>query len=390
MAVLSTYGSTIFKFDRSGKKWKELGSGVVYFSVKEDRLVISVNKLAFIVQGGVRQKGPKAVVMRVRDDSTIKGETIILAVRFERERDTRNLFTLLASTPWIRPRSRSRKHQRRRAPPPFFLSMGIREQENIRALVSNAEPKYIEDGTIQRQLTTIYKLTAAQIEEAIDFFQPWLRRSTSTGAGKRQGHYRTASLSLGTRTESSLPSIQTSKHVKRRQNMLTPAGSTRPAGSMAALAPSHIDKHLEIEPAETPVEVESKKPPPEVTVRKIRADANEAKVSHEQPKRQLTPRKSNSKREDIGLPAGNSRAKPKGTSTLKKVDSGDAEKTPSLRHSEQHGSTPPTSSARSNSLHKGVCPLTKQNLMLHNRMVPQLKRDTHEKVTVWLKEFERE
>jgi len=336
------------------------------------------------------------VVMRVRDDSPTKGETIILAVRFERERDTRNLFTLLASTPWIRPRPRSGKHQRRRAPPPFFMSMGIREQENIRALVSNAERKYVEDGTIQRQLTTIYKMTPVQIEEAIHFFQPWLRRSKPTGAGKRQGHYRSASLSLGTRTESSLPSIsiRTSKHVNMRlpPNYNGPAGSTRPVGSMAALAPSNMANHTELEKAGNPVEVESKETPPEVTVRKIQQDSNGAKAPYEQPPQQITPMRSNVRRENIpnvGFPIGNSRAKPNGKATLK-IDPGDTENTPSFRQSEQRGSTPPTSSARSSSLRRGVCPLTKHNLMLHNRMVPQLKRDTHEKVTVWLKEFDRE
>merc|ERR1719173_65582 len=135
MNTLQTYGATVFKFDRAGKKWQELGSGVVSFTLKEDRLVISVNALTFFVQGGVHQKGPKAVVMRVRDDSSTKGksENIILAVRFERERDARNLFTLLASTQWIRPR---RGRHRRRSTPTFFMAMGKREQENIRALVA--------------------------------------------------------------------------------------------------------------------------------------------------------------------------------------------------------------------------------------------------------------
>merc|ERR1719433_936252 len=143
-----------------------------------------------------------------------KGEAIILAVRFERERDSRSLFSMLSNTPWIRPQrgggrktKQPRNKSRRRPPPPWFLAMGTREQENVRALVSNAQIEYLEDGTIQRQLATIYKLTPQQIDEAIDFFQPWLKLGNAAGGGSR-------SFSIGTRTDvSSLPSIHTSKIV---------------------------------------------------------------------------------------------------------------------------------------------------------------------------------
>jgi len=391
MSSLSTYGSTVFKFDRAGKKWKELGSGFVSFTLKDDRLVISVNSLTFYVQGGVRQKGPKAVVMRVRDDSLSKGDNIILAVRFERERDARNLFTLLASTQWIRPRHRGRKH-RRREPPAFFMSMGTREQENIRALVSNAEKEYIEDHTIQRQLAVIYKMTPLQIEEAINFFQPWLRRGTTPG-GKRGAHPRAPSLSV-TRTESSLPSIRTSKLTKARKSpsFPTPAGSNRPGGSLRAHAPSNIiAPQLELGAgASGQIEVEGKQNKAEIAASpELHLESNEAK---EEPK-QRAPKNSSPTKEEIPLEnnlaphAGNVKGKSNAT---KRIDHPEAdERTSSMRRYEY--STPPTSSpGRSVSANRGVCQLTMQNLMLHNKMVPQLKRDTHEKVTLWLKEFQRE
>merc|ERR1719229_824883 len=91
--TLTTYGSTVFKFNRSEKKWKEKGSGDVTFSLKlkntgaeMDQLIVSVGKLSFIVQGGVRPKGSKAIVMRGKEVRDVSGgEAIILAVRFERE-----------------------------------------------------------------------------------------------------------------------------------------------------------------------------------------------------------------------------------------------------------------------------------------------------------------
>jgi len=390
MNTLQTYGATVFKFDRSGKKWQELGSGVVSFTLKEDRLVISVNALTFFVQGGVRQKGPKAVVMRVRDDSSTKGksENIILAVRFERERDARNLFHLLASTQWIRPRSRGRKPQRRRPPPAFFMSMGTREQENIRALVSNAELRYIEDHTIQRQLKAIYKMTPSQIEEAINFFQPWLRHK-NTGVYKKTNHNRAPSLSLGTRTDSSLPSIRAKGRVPAKYT--TPAGSTRPAESLRAHAPSNIERGV-VAKAPLEVEAEAKQDKPEDTGEQLHLESNEAK---ERPS-PLVPKSSTPRQEEMPLdknlapPEGNiRRGKPKES---KRVDGEAEERTSSLKLNEQPTlSTPPTSSpGRSSSANKVVSPLTTQNLMLHNKMVPQLKRDTHEKVTLWLKEFEKE
>jgi len=394
MNTLQTYGATVFKFDRSGKKWKELGSGVVSFTLKDDRLVISVNALIFFVQGGVRQKGPKAVVMRVRDNSSTKGksENIILAVRFERERDARNLFTLLACTQWIRPRTHGRKPARRRAPPAFFMSMGTREQENIRALVSNAELRYIEDHTIQRQLAAIYKMTPSQIEESINFFQPWLRHSSAT-AGKRGSHPRAPSLSLGTRTDSSLPSFRTAgtKHVKGRipQNYTTPTGSTRPAESLRAHAPSNIAPGVV---ALGPLEAEGKQDKPENTGKRVVPGTNEEKELHAQ----LTPKNSSPKQkkinvdQKIGPPAGNlKRGKPKGANRIEPAEAD--ERTSSLKQCEPTRSTPPKpSSGLSSSANRVVSPMTTHNLMLHNKMVPQLKRDTHEKVTLWLKEFEKE
>jgi len=203
MAALTTAGSTVFKFIRSEKTWRETGSGNVTFSVQTKRLMVSVDDLVYVVQGGVRRKGSKAVVMRVKEDSSkskkATPESMIIAVRFECLKDTQHVLSLLKLTPWIRPRPR--KKQPRGPPPAFFLAMSTRERENVRALISKAKQKYIEDGTIQRQLTVVYKMTIEQIEEAIDFFHPWLSAADS----RRRSHYREHSFS---RTDnSSLPSI---------------------------------------------------------------------------------------------------------------------------------------------------------------------------------------
>merc|ERR1719410_584070 len=143
---------------------------------------------------------------------------------------------MLSNTPWIRPQrgskrpSKPRTKSRRRfnkPPPPWFMATGTREQENIRALVSNAQIAYLEDGTIQRQLATIYKLTPQQIDEAIDFFQPWLKLGNAAGGGSR-------SFSIGTRTDvSSLPSIHTGKldykPMAPLQRVRSPKGPTQPS-----------------------------------------------------------------------------------------------------------------------------------------------------------------
>jgi len=208
MAALTTAGSTVFQFVRSEKRWKQRGSGNVTFSLQTDRLLVSVGDLTYVVKdSGVKAKGSKAIVMRVREDSSksnkTKSEWMIIAVRFEREEDSQHVLTLLKLTPWFRPRKRKKQSRRRR--PAFLLTMSTRQRENVRALISNAKPRFLEEGIIQKQLATVYNMSQEQIDEAIDFFHPWLTAS----ATRRSSHQRKSTLSM-----TSLPSRVTDSSAK--------------------------------------------------------------------------------------------------------------------------------------------------------------------------------
>lgn len=376
MATLTTYGSTVFKFNRSEKKWKEKGSGDVTFSLKGDQLIVSVGKLSFIVQGGVRPKGSKAIVMRgkeMRQENS--GDAIILAVRFERERDSRNLFTMLSCTPWIRPqRSRTgrSKGQRRstgskRPPPAWFLGMGTREQENVRALVSNAQVAYLEDGTIQRQLGTVYKLTPSQIEDAIDYFQPWLRLSKEP-----RNHYRVSSFSIGTRTDvSSLPSIHTAKLLPNAA-YASPSTPARPGANLQApVAPMRVrsPKVHDDKKANQPAYPEYPKPAPD------------------SPKKEAVPAGAARSPNNMKSPTGQYPPSPKsGNKPAVKPSTPPKPASPDQNNSGYSDPKPRTKPGSGLPIiDERTAPLTTQNLMLHNKIHQPIKGDFRTNVSSWLR-----
>jgi len=372
--TLTTYGSTVFKFNRSEKKWKEKGSGDVTFSLKlkatgaeVDQLIVSVGKLSFVVQGGVRPKGSKAIVMRGKEVRDVQGEAIILAVRFEHERDSRNLFQMLANTPWIRPQRsakkpsrpsrgksrRSGKNGKTRNPPAWFLNMGTREQENIRALVSNAQIAYLEDGTIQRQLATIYKLTSQQIDEAIDFFQPWVKLGSAAGGGNR-------SFSIGTRTDvSSLPSIHTGKlDYKNSSRPIAPLQRVRsPKGPLNA-AP--LGSYPKAGP-DPPPEQKKDDPPGPKSPPSPGAKKRSAENTNQQPAANNLP--DSPPQADRRPPGGGYEAK-----------SGYESNARSSRKS-----------SRLPIIDEKTAPLTTQNMLLHNKMLIPIKGDFRASVSSWLR-----
>jgi len=369
--TLTTYGSTVFKFNRSEKKWKEKGSGDVTFSLKlkatgaeMDQLIVSVGKLSFVVQGGVRPKGSKAIVMRGKEVRDVQGEAIILAVRFEHERDSRNLFQMLANTPWIRPQRSAKKPSRpsrgrskrsgkngKRNPPNWFLSLGTREQENIRALVSNAQIAYLEDGTIQRQLATIYKLTSQQIDEAIDFFQPWVKLGSAAGGGNR-------SFSIGTRTDvSSLPSIHTGKlDYKSSTRPIAPLQRVRsPKGPLNA-AP--LGSYPKAGPDPPPEQKKDEPPGPKNPPSPGGAKKRSAENTNQQP-------------------------------AALQPDSPPQARRPPGGYEAQQGYESNARNSRKGSrlpiIDEKTAPLTAQNLLLHNKMLIPIKGDFRASVSSWLR-----
>lgn len=381
---LTTYGSTVFKFNRSEKKWKEKGSGDVVFSLKLksrgadiDQLIVSVGKLSFVVQGGVRPKGSKAIVMRGKEiraqdypRELQSGDAIILAVRFEQERDSRNLFQMLTNTPWIRPQRghgggrrerHSKQHKSKRSakggppwgrperpPPKWFMAKGTREQECIRALASTSQVSYLEDGTIQRQLATIYKLTGQQIDEAIDFFQPWLKLGGNVGGGSR-------SFSIGTRTDvSSLPSVHTAK----------------------------LDYN---KPAVTPLQRAVRSPTGQAQLPHWRQDKNAGPppyYPHDQSDymREINPHPPDESKDNP--PANNTSnakaggaARPAGNGGRGDYESNSRQNRPS-----------PAKPGGGRSDPKNLVPLSTQNLLVYTKMLPSSKMDFRGRVTMWLRE----
>jgi len=376
MATLTTYGSTVFKFNRSEKKWKEKGSGDVTFSLKGDQLVVSVGKLSFIVQGGVRPKGSKAIVMRGKEmRQETSGDAIILAVRFERERDSRNLFTMLSCTPWIRPhRSRTNRSKgsrrntpSKRPPPPWFLAMGTREQENVRALVSNAQVAYLEDGTIQRQLGTVYKLTPSQIEDAIDYFQPWLRLSKEP-----RNHYRVSSFSIGTRTDvSSLPSIHTAKLLPNAA-YASPSTPARPGANLQApVAP------LRVRSPKVPDDKKANQTYPEYPKPAPDSPKKEAVVPAGAPR---SPKKAQNGQHPPSPKSGNKAPDQKAVKPSTPPKPASPDQPPS-------GYSDPKTGPRSGLpiIDERTAPLTTQNLMLHNKIHQPIKGDFRTNVSSWLR-----
>lgn len=159
--------ATIFMFNPVEKKWRQKAIGDVTFSLNFKDLLISTGKLSFLViKGSVRSKGRGSVVMRVYESSQDKGARI-LACRFERARDVQKLFALLAGIQKI---PSGPQWLKRRTPPTWSFPMKKSEQRKVEALVSKANPKYIKDGIIQRELVRLYKMTSAQVKEVMEYY----------------------------------------------------------------------------------------------------------------------------------------------------------------------------------------------------------------------------
>lgn len=349
--------------------------------------------MVYVVQGGVKRKGSKAVVMRVKKDSSKskKPESMIIAVRFERPKDTQHVLSLLKLAPWIR--SRPRKKQPRGPPPKFFLSMSTRERENVKALISKAKARYIEDGTIQRQLISIYKMTQEQIDEAIDYFHPWL----SAAEIRRKSHYREPSFS---RTNSSLPSVEygvplapKGSPARQGRTTLQPFLSNKSSQLLGVGAhqathskPASTLVHSEVATAGAGVaipNISSRRPEGESSPLKLVTNKSEkhrrntlekfdviGKVQEDDDNRKS--RLENSAEDDAK----------NGDVVLNPGTHPDGEKTPSPR---KESSLPANRSPKQISVPKAISRLTADNLILHNKLLKPSKGDFKRTVTMWLK-----
>merc|ERR1719233_357619 len=347
--------------------------------------------------------GKKAVVMRVKEDSTkckkVKPETIIIAIRFARLMDSKHVFSLLKLTPYIRPRRRTKPV--RGPPPAFFLAMSTRERENVRALISRAKPKYIEDGTIQRQLTVVYKMTIEQIEEAIDFFHPWLSAADS----RRRSHYREHSFS---RTDnSSLPSIGCAD--------LAPLGRKSSPRRVSALRAFPSNKSSQLLGPGVPQATHSR--PGSTLIYSEVATAGLANLGthvHRRSEADISPFKldtnKNEKHRRNTLEITDRAAKPSvedfvgkitdannKISKWEKTSEEEAKNTGNDRSLENHSdgkesplgkkqnSSPNSYSKKQSPVTKPISPLTEDNLILHNRLLKPSKGDFKRLVSNWLK-----
>jgi len=190
MPILTLSDSTVFKFNRASQKWEEEASGNITFSAygNGQAVVVSIGILSFSVQGEIKPKTSKAVVMEVtRKDTLIQPKALlILAIRFERERDVKKLFAMLKS---INMKGRP-YNSLGITPPPQFLALGNSEQINMRNLVLNLDPNYLRNGTVQRKLAADYNMTPEQFSQAIKFFQHWfLKRNNLPSPHRRSPRY---------------------------------------------------------------------------------------------------------------------------------------------------------------------------------------------------------
>jgi len=175
MDVVTLTGATIFKFHRAEKKWKEKGHGNVTFFLKGDELMVGVGKQSFFVKGGLRPKGPNAIVMRVWGiEANSEEPDMILAVRFGKERDSKRLAKLsekMLEKQKLKPRKL--RWPLKPQPPPWFSVLEKSKRNSIQSLIRNANPKILKDGVIHMQLVKMYELSPTQIEQLFDFFHPW-------------------------------------------------------------------------------------------------------------------------------------------------------------------------------------------------------------------------
>lgn len=169
--------ATIYKFNRSNRRWKEKGYGIVsFFQNTDDLLLITLGKESFLVSGSIRPKGPNAFVMPVRRrKSSWDKQDTILAVRFGRARDSKRLSELLSDQIVDIHQLRISKtySKSRKQPPPWFSCLGSHQKISLRSFIRNSSKRSLNDGSLTRELAKLYRLFPWQVEEAIDFFCHW-------------------------------------------------------------------------------------------------------------------------------------------------------------------------------------------------------------------------
>jgi len=197
MDVVTLTGATIFKFRRSEKKWKEKGHGNVTFLLKGARLMVGAGKQSFLVKGGLRPKGPNAIVMRVWGlDANSEEPNMILAVRFGKERDSKRL-TKLSDKMLEKQKEKTRTSRKsgKAQPPLWFSTLEKSKRISIQNLISNANPKYLKD-VIHMQLVNMYELSPTQIEQLFDFFHPWRDMSNMQNTNNIEGNEEGSAITL--------------------------------------------------------------------------------------------------------------------------------------------------------------------------------------------------
>jgi len=175
MDVVNLTNTTIFKFYSKDKKWTEKGHGDITFSLKGDELMVGIGKQSFFVKGELRRKGPNVFVIRVCGIEASSDERdMILAVKFGKQREAKLLFAMLPDKMLDKKLLKlSRMSQKSVTPiPTWFASLEGSKRKSIHNHIKNANPKYLNDGSLHMQLVKIYGLSQRQIEEVIDIFRP--------------------------------------------------------------------------------------------------------------------------------------------------------------------------------------------------------------------------
>lgn len=204
--------TTIFKFNRSARKWREKGHGSITFLLRGDDLMIVLGKQCFFVNDGIRPKGPNSFVVRVwRKGASTDSPDMILAIRFARERDPQRLAALLPDQILDQHQFKISKkpHKPRKQPPPWLSSLGRRNKHSMQSFIQNARIKDLKNGRVHGQLAKMYRLSPWQVEEAIDFFYNMHRM-----VRKRDIYSQLPSLSLEN-SESSLPGVSPHNNTRR-------------------------------------------------------------------------------------------------------------------------------------------------------------------------------
>jgi len=165
--------STMYRFNRSEKRWEEKSTGNVTFSLNNYEARLSTGKASYLIQGEIKPKNNNSIVMGVmKENAPREPHLIILAVRFSNEGDIQRLFSLLGSDRKSVDRSSVAADQTTNLPsaPPWLLAMGRREQLNVRALALNTSLEYINNRVVLNKVAADYNLTPEQLAEAITYF----------------------------------------------------------------------------------------------------------------------------------------------------------------------------------------------------------------------------